>query len=98
MISDLPSFWYAMTGLPVDPMTIANPSFAAPVTAASWVRVTDAMLRELSFSTLSQAEQFLSQRGLVQTADPLVWAASPYVFVETMQYNVIRIVELRVYS
>ena len=99
MMSDLPSFWYALTGIPHDPLTsMTPPSFIAPITATSWVRVTDAMLRELSFSTLAQAEQFLQQRGLVKTVDPLVWEAQPPTFVETMMYKTIRIVELRVYS
>lgn len=98
MISTLPPFWYALTGTPYDPTASMTPSFIAPVTATSWVRVTDSMLRELSFSNRGEAEQYLQQRGFTQTIDVLVWEAHPPTFVETMRYTTIRIVEMRVHS
>ncbi len=99
MISNLPSFWYALTGIVHDPLvSMAAPSFVTPITSASWVRVTDSMLKELSFSSHGEAERFLLQRGFRQTVDVLVWDAVPPTFVETMMYKTIRIVEMRVYS
>lgn len=99
----LPSNWYAMTGHLATTGCAEPPVFSPnprdqPV---GWQRVGDGFGRELSWSTLDQAQNFLIDRGFTQSTDPSqsdIWLATPPQAVEGTRFDIIRIVTLRVYS
>lgn len=111
----LPEHWYSMQGVEAPPIgTPAAPQFSdlAVVPATSWVPIVDFHQRMLSFSTQGAVEQYIAQKGFVQSSDPLIWvvqpdfntvvdnifASPPAIFVETTRYTQIRVVVMRVYA